>query len=227
MSLPHFASRHRLTATRLAPVVILVAYWLLNPHPALSLLAAGSVVALAGQAIRLWAAGHLIKHAGGAPPAPLATDGPFAYTRHPLYFGSTLMGVGLCLASGVWWTFALVAGILALFYIPTALREESHLREVYGDGYARYRRAVPGLGVRLTPYRAGTVPIEGRAAANAQPHRGLSPSGGFAVARVLSNGEHVTSVLTVVLLAIMWARLAFCWIGSPGNLIGGVPGGGG
>jgi hypothetical protein len=179
--------------------VIIAAYWSLDRRPELSLLIAGSVVALAGEAMRLWAAGHLVKNAA------LTTDGPFGFTRHPLYFGSTLMGLGLCLASGVWWTFALVAAVFAVFYVPTALREESYLREVYGDEYARYRQSVPGLGVRLTRYRGGS----GARAVPAGP--AAAP---YSFARMRDNGEHATALLTLGLLAIMWAKLALP-VGAP------------
>ena len=194
MNLSHFLSAHRLTVTRLVPVVVVAAFWLLGAHPSVGLLAAGSVLALAGQALRVWAAGHLVKDRA------LTATGPFAYTRHPLYLGSTLIGLGLCVASGIWWAYLLIAIVFVLFYIPTAAHEESCLSQQYGEAYARYRATVPGLGLRLPRYRTGGAPA--RAAGRE-----------FAWDRVLRNGEQQTVMATALLLAAMWAKLALAGAG--------------
>src|SRR5262245_39023923 len=57
----------------------------------------GIPIALGGALIRAWASGHLRKN------AELATGGPYAYTRNPLYFGSFLMAVGCAVCGGTWW----------------------------------------------------------------------------------------------------------------------------
>jgi len=46
------------------------------------------VVAACGELLRLWAAGHLEKS------REVTTSGPYRFTRHPLYMGSTLIGIG-------------------------------------------------------------------------------------------------------------------------------------
>ncbi len=53
----------------------------------------GGAIALLGLGLRAWAAGHIRKNAA------LATSGPYAYTRNPLYLGSFLLGVGFSIAS--------------------------------------------------------------------------------------------------------------------------------
>jgi protein-S-isoprenylcysteine O-methyltransferase Ste14 len=186
MNLTRFLSAHRLTATRLAAVVIIAAFWLLRIHPAWALLIGGTALAVAGQSLRLWAAGHLVKS------DTLTITGPFAYTRHPLYLGSTLIGLGLCTASGMWWSFVLVGVVFGVFYVPTARHEEEFLRGVYGEAYARYCEAVPAFGVRLSRYGA-SEPIS------------ANPGGGFEWARIVRNREHHTAVATVILLAALWA----------------------
>ena len=84
----------------------LVALWLARPTP--RSLAAGAIVAVIGEAIRIWAAGHLEKG------REVTTSGPYAFTRHPLYVGSTIIGVGL--AVGAW---NIVVTLLVLTISPS------------------------------------------------------------------------------------------------------------
>ncbi|MBM3782291.1 MAG: isoprenylcysteine carboxylmethyltransferase family protein [Acidobacteria bacterium] len=99
----------------------------------------GLAVALAGEALRVWAAGHLEKS------REVTTSGPYRYTRHPLYLGSTLIGIGLAIASFHWGVALIVLGYLATTLTAARRSEEAHLREKFGDAYDAYaeRRAVP------------------------------------------------------------------------------------
>jgi protein-S-isoprenylcysteine O-methyltransferase Ste14 len=106
-------------------------------RPTLKLLLAGGVVAAAGVAFRAYAAGCLDKNRS------LATHGPYAWTRNPLYFGSSLMGAGFAVAGGNW---MLALACLALFggiYWPVIRREEDYLRREFGAVYDNYARQVP------------------------------------------------------------------------------------
>src|SRR6476659_9833525 len=58
-------------------------------HPTWRTLAAGAAIGLLGESIRLWAAGHLEKS------REVTRSGPYRYTRHPLYLGSSVMGAGV------------------------------------------------------------------------------------------------------------------------------------
>ena len=69
---------------------------------------AGGVLVFLGIAVRLWASGHIKKNKA------LATDGPYAYVRHPTYVGNLTLGVGFALASGLWWSLPLFIFILLL-----------------------------------------------------------------------------------------------------------------
>ena len=99
----------------------------------------GSAVALVGEAIRVWSAGHLEKS------REVTQSGPYAWTRHPLYIGSSIIAAGLALAANS----AIVAAMIAIYvgtFIPAAIRaEEAHLREKFGGDYDAYasRRSVP------------------------------------------------------------------------------------
>ena len=95
----------------------------------------GLLVALAGEAIRIWAAGHLEKS------REVTRSGPYRFTRHPLYVGSSVMAVGIVLAARSA-TLAVLAAIYMTATITAAIRtEEAFLRRTFGDTYDRYRRS--------------------------------------------------------------------------------------
>ena len=104
-------------------------------HPTWVTWRAGLLVALAGEGVRIWAAGHLEKS------REVTRSGPYRWTRHPLYAGSALMTIGIVIASRS----AVVAVVAALYIgltIPAAIRaEEAFLRRTFGDTYERYRRS--------------------------------------------------------------------------------------
>lgn len=107
-----------------------LALWL--ARPTWTSLAVGSAVALVGEAIRVWAAGHLEKS------REVTASGPYRFVRHPLYLGSALLGAGFAIASA-----SIAVAVMAALYlgttIPAAIRaEEAHLREKFGEAYDAY-----------------------------------------------------------------------------------------
>ena len=118
-------------------------------RPSWRSLAAGIPLALAGALIRAWASGHLRKN------AELATSGPYAHTRNPLYFGSFVMAAGCAVAGGSW-----LIGIWLMFfflaiYWPVMQAEAAHMQTLFGEAYARWSADVPLFLPRLTPYSSG------------------------------------------------------------------------
>jgi protein-S-isoprenylcysteine O-methyltransferase Ste14 len=96
----------------------------------------GLAVALAGELVRVWAAGHLEKG------REVTRSGPYRWTRHPLYVGSAIMAVGVVMAS---WhpVVAAVAAVYMASTLTAAVRtEEAHLRTAFGDTYDRYRASI-------------------------------------------------------------------------------------
>ena len=95
---------------------------------------AGLAVAIAGEALRIWAAGHLDKS------REVTRSGPYRWTRHPLYVGSGIIALGVVVASRS----AIVALIGAAYIgvtIPMAIRaEEAFLRRTFGATYDLYQR---------------------------------------------------------------------------------------
>jgi protein-S-isoprenylcysteine O-methyltransferase Ste14 len=127
---------------------------LAEPRPK-TLLIGGSVAAV-GLLIRAWASGHIRKNDA------LATSGPYAFTRNPLYLGSFVLGLGFTVAaSGRAWQFLVLGGAFAaLFlgiYLPVMRVESATLAQLFGAEFERYAREVPLLLPRLTPYRAGAA----------------------------------------------------------------------
>jgi protein-S-isoprenylcysteine O-methyltransferase Ste14 len=108
-----------------------VALWLAEPTP--GSLQIGALVAGFGEAIRIWAAGHLDKG------REVTTSGPYAFTRHPLYVGSTLIGAGLAIASASLVVALVIAAYLAVTLTAAIRTEEAHLTEKFGAAYPEYR----------------------------------------------------------------------------------------
>jgi protein-S-isoprenylcysteine O-methyltransferase Ste14 len=94
-------------------------------------------VAALGLALRTFAAGHLAKN------QRLATSGPYAYTRNPLYLGSALMGAGFAVAGGNWILALACLVLFAAIYWPVIRREEEYLRREFGEVYDLYAQQVP------------------------------------------------------------------------------------
>ena len=112
-------------------VLGIVAFWYMDPTAAS--LAIGGVVAATGEAVRIWAAGHLEKG------REVTTTGPYALTRHPLYVGSSIMGAGLAIAGRSVFVAVLTFLYLAITITAAIKSEEAHLTEKFGATYPAYR----------------------------------------------------------------------------------------
>jgi protein-S-isoprenylcysteine O-methyltransferase Ste14 len=76
------------------------------------------------------------------PATAIVTDGPYRFTRNPMYLALALLYLGLTLIAGYAWPFAcfpLAVVAVDRFVIP---REERYLEQEFGDPYRRYREAV-------------------------------------------------------------------------------------
>ena len=135
----------------------LIALWLAQPTPRTLLW--GAIVAIAGELMRIWAAGHLEKG------REVTMSGPYRITRHPLYLGSTLIGMGLAIAANNLWVAALVLGYLVVTLTAAIRTEEAHLTEKFGAAYPEYRAGRgPGVERRFSLDRALRTNREYRAA---------------------------------------------------------------
>jgi protein-S-isoprenylcysteine O-methyltransferase Ste14 len=156
---------------------ILVLY-LAQPTP--RSLALGLPLVALGEVIRLWASGHIEKT------QVLATGGPYAHTRNPLYVGSALLALGLALAAASLWVAGAVIVYFAAFY-PSVMREEAHfLRRKFPDEYGVWEAAVPVFLPRIVP--------------------GGPRTSRFSWRRVRANKEWRTAVALPVVGGLLFAR---------------------
>jgi protein-S-isoprenylcysteine O-methyltransferase Ste14 len=121
-------------------LLAIAAIWL--AAPSWRSLAMGAAVGAVGEALRIWAAGHLEKG------REVTTSGPYAITRHPLYAGSCVMGVGFAIAAHSVIVAVLVAAYLGLTIVAAVRSEEAHLTAKFGESYPAYRAGRAGPAAR-------------------------------------------------------------------------------
>ena len=106
-------------------------FWLAEPTRTTILY--GLPLAITGELLRLWAAGHLNKS------REVTSSGPYALVAHPLYLGSSMIGAGLAIGSGSLVVGAIVAIYLAVTLTAAIRSEEAFLHRVFGDDYIEYK----------------------------------------------------------------------------------------
>ena len=116
--------------------LLVVAFgWL--ARPSVLSLATGLPLAIAGLLLRAWAAGHLEKN------IRLATTGPYAWVRNPLYLGTLFTASGFVIASRRPVLAVLFALVFVLVYLPAVRLEEEYLREIFPDFTAYAEKVRP------------------------------------------------------------------------------------
>lgn len=136
---------------------------------------------LVGLLVRARAAGYLHKQ------ELLTVTGPYAYTRNPLYFGSSVLAVAAAVASHSWISAAIVCGYFASVYFFVMRREEGELRSRYGAAFDEFAHAVPLFFPRPTPARLS-----------------FSSAGSFSSAQYRKNHEYQAALGFVFLLALLF-----------------------
>jgi len=124
---------------------LIVAVFAWFSHPTALSLWIGLPISLVGLSLRAWAAGCLAKN------QQLATGGPYAYTRNPLYLGTLLVAAGLSVAARSPGLGVLFVAVFLFVYLPVIQNESQHLDRLFPD-YAAYASAVPLLWPRLTRF---------------------------------------------------------------------------
>ncbi|MGA6981877.1 MAG: isoprenylcysteine carboxylmethyltransferase family protein [Candidatus Sulfotelmatobacter sp.] len=105
----------------------------------------GAILVVPGLLIRALASGHVRKN------EVLATSGPYAYTRNPLYLGSLVMGMGFCVAARSWWVGVMLLVMFFAIYLPVIRDEEAFLRRTFPE-FEDYANKVPRMLPRLTAH---------------------------------------------------------------------------
>ncbi|MEM7307912.1 MAG: isoprenylcysteine carboxylmethyltransferase family protein [Planctomycetota bacterium] len=120
-------------------------------HPTVpALFWSGVVVVVAGMAMRMWASGFVRKN------QVLATNGPYARVRHPLYTGNLLICIGFSLASGAWWAWPVGIAFVALFYPTSIAYEDQKLRRLFPEEWEPWASVTPAIVPSLKPTTAAS-----------------------------------------------------------------------
>jgi len=141
-----------------------------------SLLVGMSIAAL-GELFRIWAAGHLHKA------REVTASGPYRFVPHPLYVGSSVMGLGLAIACASVPVAVLIALYLATTLTAAVKSEEAYLRRTFGDQYDLYRSGVDAK----------------------RRDRGAAARRRFSLAQVAANREYrAVAGFLIALLLLVW-----------------------
>lgn len=153
-----YRSRAWLSLMVMAPATILTVFSTpvieLSDTSALLLAIVGWGMFWIGAFFRWWATLYI----GGRKDYKLLTsDGPYSVIRHPLYFGTVLIGASTAffLDSGI---YAAALAITAFIYLGITLpKEEQTLIGNYGDNYRSYMNQVPRFWPRWSNYQSSEV----------------------------------------------------------------------
>lgn len=179
MNVADFFALWRVRLGYLVAVVLLVL-----ARPTSETILIGGLVGLVGLFIRAYAAGYLRKQ------EILTTTGPYAYTRNPLYFGSSFLALGAAIAMHSW-----IGGILLLVYFSLVYsfvmrREACELRAQHPAEFDAYATSVP----LFFPRRSSGG-------------QDVALPNGFSWAQYKKNHEYeaaVGFVLLLIALAVIW-----------------------
>ena len=141
----------------------------------------GIPVIFLGECVRIWSHGYIQKT------LQLATEGPYAYVRNPLYVGNFLIGSGFCLI--IWHPMVAVIFVMGFYlvYWVTIKGEEQRLADKFQGAYQDYLKRVPRFIPRLTSYeRYG--------------------KGVFVLSRAWRHGEHITILAIASFLILIYLR---------------------
>jgi protein-S-isoprenylcysteine O-methyltransferase Ste14 len=172
---------HEVSRQGLAVVLMLV--YALTSRPLLLSIAIGAPLVIIGTLVRLYASGFVMKN------KELATHGPYALVRHPLYTGNIVSIVGLAIAGATLWGVPLALVFFWFYYPPAIEYEDRKLRRLFGQQWEQWSSATPALVPRF---------------ANVGRMRG----GSWSFAKSMrQNGEGIIAVYILVCLWITIARL--------------------
>jgi len=146
----------------------------------------GAGVSTTGLGLRAWAAGCIRKD------RELATTGPYAHTRNPLYLGSFILGAGVTVAGGQWLFGVAFLAFFLLVYRATVRREVIELEARFGEGYRVYAAQVPSVLPRIIAYGG---------------EHSDSPPGGFSPARYMRNREWEAALGAVAAFGLLALKL--------------------
>jgi protein-S-isoprenylcysteine O-methyltransferase Ste14 len=126
----------------------LLLHWLLPVHPLPSLPARLlGIILLVASGLLAYSAERAMKRAGtnirpDQPTLAIVSDGPFRFTRNPLYVSLTGLYVGIALLVNALWPLLLLLPALVVLQWGVVAREERYLEAKFGETYRAYRSRV-------------------------------------------------------------------------------------
>ena len=122
--------------------LLLVAVCAYYAKPDVGTVIAGLAMAIVGQVFRIYAAGFIFKN------KQLASNGPYALVRHPLYLGNFLILIGFTLACANLFVVAVVTLFFLIWYPAAIAYEDSKLERIFEDEWRAWskniRAIIPG-----------------------------------------------------------------------------------
>ena len=107
---------------------------------------AGAVLALLAVALAVWAVVTLARHRTPVDPyrptTAIVDEGPYRWSRNPIYVGFVVGMLGIGLALGWLWSVACAPLVFVALHLLVVRREEAYLAGKFGSAYTDYRRRV-------------------------------------------------------------------------------------
>lgn len=103
----------------------------------------GFMLVVLGQIIRVSARGFKAENSRQG--SILLQNGPYAFTRNPMYLGILLIGLGIIIMFFKWWVAILFVLIFIQRYLTLMFAEEKKLNALFPAEYADYQKSVPRL----------------------------------------------------------------------------------
>jgi protein-S-isoprenylcysteine O-methyltransferase Ste14 len=179
---PPFLVRRRTVFTWLIPLLLLALSLVFHKsYGGWAAYGAGVALVVLGEVVRFWSAGYIAKD------AEIATGGPYAHVRNPLYFGSLLLAIGYGLISGLGvWGVLFTLTLFLVFHLAAILYEEKFLTNKFGEPYLDYTKRVPRLLPSPWPRTTGT--------------------GSFTWAQSLKNREQTSALFALAFVLLLSLR---------------------
>lgn len=114
-------------------------------HPAITIIAGAAFIGLSiyldGSATKLFVK-NKTQVIPWRPASTLVIEGPYRFTRNPMYLGMACLYIGIAFSFGLLWAFAFLPMVILLVDRTVIAREEPYLEKKFGDAYITYKRSV-------------------------------------------------------------------------------------
>ena len=109
-------------------------------------LSLGVVLTVVSASLAIWA-GRVMKAAGtnvrpDRPALTIVRDGPYRFTRNPMYLSLCLLQLGLGFVLNGWMPLLSAVPLMLILHFGVILREETYLEAKFGEQYLAFKREV-------------------------------------------------------------------------------------